>query len=109
MARCPFAAWRPINEAEPNISPRILVYHTMVGTLAGTENYFRNGTAIESHFGVACPQCEAEGVARDGDIWQWRDTELEADAQLHGNPFCISVETCDHFKGGVYTNPPLSQ
>jgi len=108
MARCPFAAWRPLpeNATSSHITPRIAVFHTMVGTLRGTENYFRTGTGIESHFGVGCPKCD--GGALDGVVWQWMDTNRRADANLDANGFAISVETCDHYSGGVYTNPPLS-
>ena len=76
----------------------------MVGTLAGTENYFAGTTGIESHFGVGCNKCPAG----DGAIWQWMDTNKRADANLDANGFAISVETCDHYTGGTYTNPPLT-
>jgi hypothetical protein len=36
------------------------------------------------------------------------DTDRRADANYHANGFAISVETCDHFRGLTYTNPPLS-
>jgi len=36
------------------------------------------------------------------------DTERRADANYHANGFALSAETCDHYKGGTYTNPPLT-
>ena len=109
MARCPFAAWRPLpqNSGAPRITPRVLLYHTMVGTLRGVEAYFGSGRSggIESHFGVGCPKC---GPELDGAVWQWMDTNKRADANYHANAFAISVETCDHYQGGTYTNPGLS-
>lgn len=60
----------------------------MVGTLAGTDAYFRRegygGT--ESHF----------GVGGDGLVYQWQDTDHQADANLEGNHRVVSVETADH-------------
>jgi hypothetical protein len=112
MARAPFALWKPLpsHGHEPSITPRVVIYHTMVGNLKGVDAYFRGGTSggIESHFGVACPKCESEYGIPDGQVWQWMDTGEQADANYHANVFAISVETCDHYKGGTYTNPPLS-
>lgn len=87
MAWYPAAEWReiPPGPADPPITPRIVVVHTMVGTMAGTEARFRDGSGIEAHFGVAA----------DGRVWQWRDTAVQADAQAAGNGYCISVETED--------------
>lgn len=92
MARCPFASWRPLNESEPAITPRTVIYHTMVGTLPSTDRFFRSGTSLESHFGVGGPW---EGAEFDGAIWQWVDTERQADANLNANDYAISIETSD--------------
>jgi hypothetical protein len=111
MSRCPFAIWRPLPEAFDGSShgQRLVIFHTMVGTLAGTENYFKNSTGIESHFGVGCDRCKSAGItSKDGEIWQWVDTHHSADANQNANDIAISVETCDHYTGGTYTNPPLS-
>jgi N-acetylmuramoyl-L-alanine amidase len=59
----------------------------MVGSLDGTDSYFRVGgySGTESHF----------GVGGDGKVYQWQDTEYQADAQLEGNDDGISIETAD--------------
>jgi hypothetical protein len=71
---------------DPVINPRIIVIHTMDGTMEGSNARFHDGSGIEAHFGVAI----------DGRVWQWRDTHFEADAQSAGNPYCISIETEDN-------------
>lgn len=105
----PFAAKRPLPEAtsQPRRSDiaRVLVIHVMVGTLKGTESYFKNSTSLESHFGLGCTQC---GADLDGALWQWIPLDRTADANYHANPFAWSVETCDHYTGGTYTNPGFS-
>lgn len=103
MARCPFASWRPIPASEPAIIPTQVVFHTMVvkGGLPSCDAYFRSGNSggIESHFGVGGPW---EGAQYDGAVWQWRDTELQADAQYHANVRAVSIETAD---AGNPSNP----
>ena len=89
MAGVPFRPLGPNTEARLAKKNKVII-HTMVGTLAGTENYFRTGngagyTGTESHF----------GTAGDGTIWQWQDTEYEADAQSGGNDDAISIENAD--------------
>lgn len=86
---------RPLPEAEsqPRIKPRVVLYHTMVGGLLGTERYFREGTGIESHFGVGGPW---DGPELDGVIFQWMSTDRQADANLDANSFAISIETSDN-------------
>jgi hypothetical protein len=98
---CPFANWRPLPEAvnQPIITPRVCIYHTMVGSLAGTERHFRESTGLESHFGVGGP---TDGAALDGVLWQWMDLGREADANLDANSFAISIETSD---GGDPSRP----
>lgn len=78
----------------------VVCVHTMVGYLAGTESMFRQDgwTGTESHFGVGGP---ADG-ALDGTVYQWVDTDDQADANLQGNHRLISIETSD---GGDETNP----
>jgi len=93
----PFAVWRPLhpeNEDAPRTTPRLLIVHTMVGTLKGVEaNFDSESNPLESQFGIGCPLC---GPELDGVIWQWMDTEREADANYLANSIAISVETCDH-------------
>jgi hypothetical protein len=91
MARMPGATWRPLgsNPAVEGTMARydILCYHTMVGSLWGTDSYFRQGgySGTESHF----------GVGYDGQILQWQDTRYRADANLDGGDRVLSVETAD--------------
>jgi hypothetical protein len=94
MARMPGAIWHPL-AADWNKQPRMKAYdffclHTMVGTLAGTGTYFEktNGpgyAGTESHF----------GVGPDGTIWQFQDTDFQADANGNGNWHVISSENAD--------------
>jgi hypothetical protein len=104
LTRCPFAAWRPLPEfaSEPLITPTQLIFHTMVGTLAGTEAYFRDKTSIESHYGLGCRRCPT-GAA----LWQWMHLDRQTDANRTANVRAHSVETCDlHYSPPVpYTNP----
>jgi hypothetical protein len=91
MALMPGATWRPLgsNPAVEGTMARydILCYHTMVGSLWGTDAYFRQGgySGTESHF----------GVGYDGQILQWQDTRYRADANLDGGDRVLSVETAD--------------
>jgi hypothetical protein len=85
MARMPDATWRPLP-----LSPRamsrfdIVCIHTMVGTLDGTDGYFRR-SGISSHF----------GTGGDGRIYQWLDTGVQSGANYNGNHRCISIENAD--------------
>lgn len=90
MARYPNASWRPF---PPVTRPKmtrydIVVLHTMVGTLAGTEAYFKSGggyNGVHSHF----------GLGDKGQMWQWQDTAFRDACQLEGNGRAISIETQD--------------
>lgn len=66
--------------------------HTMVGSLAGTDNMFQEGGTVgtESHF----------GVGELGEIYQWVDTAYTADANYYGSGHVISIETADY--GGSF-------
>jgi len=81
--RIPFAADHniPPGPNDPRIIPRIIVIHTMAGFIEGAEARFKS-TGLEAHFGFAL----------DGRLWQWRDTDWQADAQGEGNGYCISLE-----------------
>jgi N-acetylmuramoyl-L-alanine amidase len=88
MAIMPGAVWRPL----PNASKtRLAAYditciHTMVGSLAGTDSYFRNpATGVNSHF----------GTGGDGTIYQWVDTAYRSAANLNGNDHIVSIENAD--------------
>ena len=89
----PGAQWRPLGEqTEPLLTRHdIVCLHTMVGSLAGTDTYFHQDGygGTESHF----------GVGHDGTVYQWQDTNRQADANLDGNDRVISIETADRGPG----------
>src|SRR5690242_7901773 len=100
------ADWRPLGNPsdEPYIGvPRVLIFHTMSGYLAGSDSMFKqNGySGTESHFGVGGSW---DGAARDGAVWQWQRIDRSADAQYGGNAYATSVETSD----GAHDNVPWS-
>jgi hypothetical protein len=90
-----FGDWRSLADnwasQERLTTPDIICLHTAVGSLAGTDAYFRQDGygGVESHFGVGA----------DGTIWQWQDTERIAEANYRGNHRCISIETADKGTG----------
>lgn len=88
-AKYPHARWRPLG---PQTQPRMTAYdivclHTMVGSLTGTDAYFRQSGygGNESHF----------GVGHDGETFQWQDLDYSADANYRGSRHIISIETAD--------------
>lgn len=88
----------PESHAEPPIQPRIIIVHTMVGSLRGVDSFFRNSSAVESHFGVG----GSSDRDLDGTVFQWQDTTRTADANNLANEFAISIETSD---GGDPSRP----
>jgi peptidoglycan hydrolase-like protein with peptidoglycan-binding domain len=102
----PKAQWRPLSniQTEPNIGvPRLLIWHTMVGYLLSTERMFRvdGYSGTESTFGVGGPW---DGNKYDGVVFQWQSATRQADAQVAGNAYALSIE---HSDGGD-PNHPLS-
>ncbi|HKE98848.1 MAG TPA: peptidoglycan recognition family protein [Actinomycetes bacterium] len=90
----------PDARSEPRITPRLIIVHTMVGSLRGTEAHFRRrDVVVESHFGIGGP---TDGASLDGAIWQWQDTGRQADANYRANAFAVSIETSD---GGNPSRP----
>jgi hypothetical protein len=86
VAIMPGALWRPLPySSSPMTQYDILCYHTMVGSLWGTDAYFRRGSGVNSHF----------GVGYDGTIVQWVDTRYRSGANYNGNWHIVSVETAD--------------
>lgn len=92
MARYSGAVWKPLGpQTEPKLARKNkIILHTMVGSLTGTDSYFRSGNGpgydgTESHF----------GVGYDGMVYQWQDSDYQADAQLEGNDDGLSIETAD--------------
>jgi hypothetical protein len=87
MAIMPGAIWRPLPGSS---TTRMSAYditclHTMVGSLAGTDSYFRQGSGVNSHF----------GTGGDGTIYQWVDTAFRSGANLNGNDHVVSIENAD--------------
>jgi hypothetical protein len=76
----------------------IICIHTMVGYLASTDDMFKqNGyTGTESHFGIGGRWGSDARRELDGVIYQWQDTDYEADANLDGAPRVLSIETADN-------------
>lgn len=97
----PGAEERPLSwpVTEPKIgTPRILVFHTMVGYLKPTEDMFKRSgyDGTESHWGLGGPwDKDSKGNDRDGVLWQWTPINRQADAQHDGNAYCNSIETSD--------------
>ena len=92
MPRMPGALWRPLpHNGQKMLRHDILCEHTMVGSLWGTDSYFRGmapgGTA--SHF----------GTGPDGDIVQWIDTAYWAWANYSDSGRIVSVENADYGTG----------
>jgi hypothetical protein len=77
----------------------VLIFHTMVGHLSGTDSMFRRDgySGTESTFGVGGPE-----DGHDGELWQWQSILRQADAQWDGNAYANSVETAD---GGDPSRP----
>lgn len=84
----PFATDKRLPEwrTEPRITPRVIILHSIVGSLAGADTHFRHHTSIEAHMGVGL----------DGEVWQWQNTNRQADANFLANDFAISIETADN-------------
>jgi hypothetical protein len=99
----PGAAKKPLGtQTEPQVSggvPRVLIFHTMSGFLAGSDSWFRRDgySGTESHFGVG----GSWDKDLDGVVWQWQALDRQADAQYGGNAYATSVETSDGAKSGV--------
>jgi hypothetical protein len=98
----PKAQWRPLSniQTEPNIgTPRLLIWHTMIGFLRGTEQMFRKDgySGTESTFGLGGSW---DGEA-DGILFQWQLLSRQADAQFAGNAYATSIECSDGGHAGV--------
>jgi hypothetical protein len=90
MARCPFATWRPLpeNEYQGKIDPDQLIWHSAVDGPGETDLwpfFARDDVVVESTFFIQL----------DGDIIQYTDTTVRADANRWANSRAISVETED--------------
>jgi hypothetical protein len=95
MAWFSFAEKRPIgiNYGSGGNYPRLLIVHTIVGSLSSADNWFRNPKArVSAHF----------GVGKDGRIVQWVNTSDRAWANVSANSISISIENEGQ------TNEPLT-
>jgi hypothetical protein len=95
----------PHGSEDPPIEPCGLVYHVRDGVGDSLVDLFSDGRGIESHFYIRF----------DGKIEQYRDTGIQADAQLDGNRFefggrsvgFLSVETEGH-GAGLWTEEQIA-
>lgn len=92
-------------QTEPKITPKVLIFHTIVGTLQGAYNVFKSQGYYgdESTFGIAGPWDKANGQ-KDGECWQFQSCLRQADAQFDGNNYGNSIE----FSDGGNPNHPWS-
>jgi len=89
MSRMSGAAWVPLPHFSTTemTAHNIICIHTMVGSLMGTDGYFRSiTTGVNSHYGT--------GGAGEP-IRQWGDTKFRSGANLNGNGDCITIEDAD--------------
>jgi hypothetical protein len=96
MAWCPFAEkleLQPESDTQPAIHPTQMILHSIVApwTPRRTYEFWRDGSALESHFGVGYP----------GDVAQYIGTGTRADANYQANrrpdgTGAISVETASN-------------
>jgi hypothetical protein len=88
MALMPGTVWKPMPGSSTSRMSAydILCAHTCVGSLDGTDSWFRSqANGLNSHF----------GVGGDGTIYQWVDTAYRSGANYNGNYHIISVECAD--------------
>jgi len=96
----PKAVWRliPPGPNDPPIVPRIAVLHVDAGNAETLYYYFRDRSGgIESHF----------FIKKDGTVEQYRDIYWQADANLDGNDFAVSIET-QGYGAGEWTAAQLT-
>lgn len=102
----PRARWAPLPEGTDERNrqtPRRIIDHTMVGSLGqpppdptGTDRYFRRAdVGVESTVGIGGFY---DGPRLDGEIRQWVECDIVANANLEGDrdpPDCVSAEHSD--------------
>src|SRR3546814_134899 len=93
MARYPGAKWDPIpeNATQDSITPTQFIVHSVIApwTADRIGEYWRDSTNLESHFGL--------GYA--GDLNQYVDTQVRADANASANVRAVSIETASNTSG----------
>ena len=82
---------------DPRIVPRVAILHVDAGNAENLHDFFatRSG-GVESHF----------HVTKTGKVYQYRDTDWQADANLDANDFAVSIET-QGFGAGEWTHEQL--
>lgn len=100
MALIPFAEKKLIapGSNDPRITPRIGILHVDAGNAYDLEDYFRHRSGgIESH----------GHIPKDGKLFQYRDTDWQADANHLANDFATSWET-QGFGEGEWTDEQIA-
>lgn len=100
MALIPFAEHKliPPGANDPRIRARIGILHVDAGNAADLYEFFRDRSGgIESH----------GHIRKDGHLYQYRDTDWQADANHLANDFAISFET-QGFGEGEWTAEQLA-
>lgn len=85
----------PESRSQRAIVPRLFIVHSIAApwTSRRTGEYWRDSTNLESHFGIGFTK---------GDVSQYVDTEVRADANASANNFAVSVETASNLQ---HTDP----
>lgn len=94
------ARWVPLSTTQTEnkmVGHDVICLHTMVGYLLSVDRIWRADgyTGLESHFGVG-GKWGPDAGGFDGVVFQWQDLHYQADANLDGNPYVISIETADN-------------
>lgn len=100
MSLIPFATKRLITPGanDPRIEARIGILHVDAGNAYDLYDFFKNRSGgIESH----------GHIAKDGRLFQYRDTGWEADANYKANQFALSFET-QGYGEGEWTHQQIS-
>lgn len=87
MSLCPFATKKllPENQNQPRIKPRAIIAHSAGGQAELYEWWMSDQSrGLESHFWIS---------QATGEIVQYIDTEVRADANGEANGYAISIET----------------
>lgn len=106
VAPASVSEWRPLGSRQTEsrmLAHDVIGLHTMVGFLISTDRMWRpDGYAgLESHFGVGGKWGPDVGLNLDGKVLQWQDLAYQADANLDGNPYVISIETADNARAPI--------
>jgi N-acetylmuramoyl-L-alanine amidase len=78
-------------QSQPRITPTTIIDHSIVGSGESAWQMFATRSGLESHFIVL----GRRSGTKDGHIWQLMDTGRQADANLNGNGYALSIETED--------------